>query len=351
MTVFYLRSNKKSVSSQKKCKMNLSKSAFRRYKVIDELVRNPRRKYPKMNEIIDACWEKLDFMPSKETIQKDIANMRLPYPDGFDAPIRWCPTNRGYEYTDPNYALAGVSLRQEELDIITEAVDFIQSLGGTRISHQFNNAVEKLVSATKERKLSTELKRPILQTMVPPVSRGFEHFDLFYQACKERLVVSFVHFSYRKRMFKHCVVHPFLIKEFENRWYLIGYSESHDAIRIFGFDRISEPFLTNKPFKKMETAQMDIYLNDVYGVYPIAGAKKEKIQIEVNRENTQYFQAYPLHESQQIQKHNHGNSTITFELIPSYELARYFLAQGRNVRITSPKWLSDFTNELSHENR
>ncbi len=331
--------------------MNLSKSAFRRYKVIDELLRNTMRKYPTMSEIIDACIDKLDFEPARETIQKDLANMRLPYPDGFDAPVRYCPRNKGYEYTDPNYSLAGVSLRQEQLDVITDAVDFIQALGGTRISHQFNNAVEKLLSATKERKLSTDLKRPILQTMVPPVSRGFEHFDLFYQACKERFVVSFIHFSYRKRMFKHCFVHPFLIKEFENRWYVIGYSESHDAIRIFGFDRISEPFLTNKPFKKMDSAQMDIYLNDVYGVFPIPGATKEHIQIEVNRENTQYFQAYPLHESQQIQKHDHGNSTITFDLIPSFELARHFLAQGRNLRITSPKWLIDFTKQLSHENR
>ena len=93
--------------------MNLSKSAFRRYKVIDGLLRNPMRKYPNMNEIIDACLDKLDFLPSKETIQKDLANMRLPYPDGFDAPIRYCHINRGYEYTDPNYSLSGVSLRQE----------------------------------------------------------------------------------------------------------------------------------------------------------------------------------------------------------------------------------------------
>jgi predicted DNA-binding transcriptional regulator YafY len=101
----------------------------------------------------------------------------------------------------------------------------------------------------------------------------------------------------------------------------------------------------------MDSAQMDVYLNDVYGVYPIPGAIKEHIQIEVNRENTQYFQAYPLHESQQIQKHNYGNSTITFDLIPSFELARHFLAQGRNIKITSPKWLIDFTNQLLHENR
>ena len=82
--------------------MNQSKSAFRRYKVIDGLLRNKMRKYPSMNDIIDACWEKLDYQPSKETIQKDIANMKSLYPDGFDAPIHFNRTHLGYEYTDAN---------------------------------------------------------------------------------------------------------------------------------------------------------------------------------------------------------------------------------------------------------
>ena len=327
--------------------MNLSKSAFRRYKVIDELVRNPRRKYPTMNEIIDACWEKLDFMPSKETIQKDIANMRLPYPDGFDAPIHYCPRNKGYEYTDPNYALAGVSLRQEELDTIRESVDLIRSIGGSRISHQFNNAVEKLISATIERNINEEEKRPVLQTMIPPISRGFEHFDSFYLACKERMPISFIHFSYKKRNYRHVIIHPFLIKEFENRWYIIGYSENHQEIRTFGMDRISEPLLLKKKFHKVDSSAIDAHLNDIYGVFPIPNAKKEVIRIKVSELGTHYMQAYPLHESQVIKKHSEGTSEITFQLIPSIELARYLLSQGRHVQIIAPKWFQKFTQDLT----
>ena len=326
--------------------MNLSKSAFRRYKVIDGLLRNPMRKYPNMNEIIDACLDKLDFLPSKETIQKDLANMRLPYPDGFDAPIRYCHINRGYEYTDPNYSLAGVSLRQEELDTIRESVDLIRSIGGSRISHQFTNAVEKLLSATIEKSNSDE-NRPIIQTMIPPISRGFEHFDCFYKACKEKTPVSFIHFSYKKRTFTNIIIHPFLIKEFENRWYIIGYSENHTEIRTFGMDRISEPILLKKKFYKVDSKEMDEHLNEIYGVFPIPNTKKETIKIHVSQLGTHYLQAYPIHESQNIIKNSEGTSTITFQLIPSIELARYFLSQGRHVRIISPKWFNSFTQDLS----
>ncbi len=327
--------------------MNLSKSAFRRYKVIDNLLRNKMRRYPNMEEIIQECITKLDFEPSPETIQKDIANMRLPYPDGFDAPIRYCPRNKGYEYTDPNYALSGISLRQEELDAIRESVDVIKAIGGSRISEQFNHAVEKLMSVTMEQKLNENEKRPILQTMIPPQSRGFEHFDCLYEACKHSTPVSFIHFSYKKRIFKHITLHPFLIKEFENRWYVIGYSEQHNSVRTFGLDRISEPMLIKKRFHFADQRAVDAFLNDVYGVFPIPDAKKERIVVRVSQLGTHYLQAYPLHTSQEIKKNSSGSSEVSFNLVPSIELARYILSQGRHMRILEPQWFAEFTKELS----
>ena len=52
--------------------MPINKNALGRYKVIDMLVRNNMRPYPTMEEIIEACREKLGIDPSVHTIQKDI---------------------------------------------------------------------------------------------------------------------------------------------------------------------------------------------------------------------------------------------------------------------------------------
>ncbi len=88
------------------------------------------------------------------------------------------------------------------------------------------------------------------------------------------------------------------------------------------------------------------YLNEVYGVFPIPNRKKERVKLHVSQLGTHYFQAYPLHESQIISKENYGSSFITFDLIPSVELARYILSQGRHVNIVQPKWFRTFTQEL-----
>ena len=327
--------------------MNLSKSAFRRYKVIDSVLRNSMKRYPKMDQFIEACHAKLDFYPSEETIQKDMANMRLPYPDGFDAPIRYNRAQKGYEYTDPEYSLIGVSLRQEEIDAISEAIDVIRNIGGTRMSDKFNHAVEKILSSTLERANANEDVVPVIQTMIPPVSRGFEHIELIYKACREHIPISFIHFSYKKRTFNHVLLHPFLIKEFENRWYVIGYSEQHDAIRTFGLDRVTEPLLIKRKYHYSNPQLINAYLNDVYGVFPIPAAKKELIKIHVSQLGTHYFQAYPLHISQTIKKESIGTSFITFQVIASVELARYFLSQGRHVKIVKPKWFREFTEKLA----
>lgn len=326
-------------------KLNLSKSAMRRYMVIDSLLRNPLRRFPTMEEIIESCENKLDYSPSIETIQKDIKNMKLEHPHGFSAPIRFCRINMGYEYTDPNYTLTALSLQEQEIITIENAIELINAIGGSRIGAKFNHAMQKVLSATLEKR-DTADRLPVLQTMNLPVSKGLEHFDLFYGACKESIPLSFIHFSYQKREFKHICLHPFLIKEFENRWYLIGYSESHRGIRTFGIDRISEPELIKKDFISSDTQTVIDYLHDIYGVYPIPSQKKTTITIHASQMATHYLNAYPLHRSQQLTKRNNGDSVITFELIPSVELAQYVLSQGKHLKVISPSWFVEFTQNM-----
>ena len=326
--------------------MPINKSAFRRYQIIDQLVRNKMKRYPTMDEIIEACREKLRIDVSPETIQKDIAQMRESPPYGLDAPIYYDRGKKGYAYSDPDYMLGGVSLTDTDIDAIKESIEFIHTIGGSQVSEKFKHAMEKVLSTALEEFPNTTKKQAILQTMLPPKSRGFEHFDLFYHACREKRSVSFVHYSYKKRTFKAITIHPFLIKEFENKWYIMGYSESHKEVRTFGLDRVFDPFLLRKPFVPVNKTIAESASHDYYGVFPIPGQKKQKVKIQVSAMATQYFQAYPLHESQKIKKDPAGYSMISFHLIPTVELTRLFLSHGKHVEIVEPAWLTTFTYNL-----
>jgi len=324
--------------------MGLISNRFERYRVIDELLSRSIKEYPNMEKIIAACQLKLKVKPAEETIQKDLARMK----EEFKAPIHFNRLQKGYEYEISGYSIDSTSLSLADYQAIDEALQLLRSVGGTRVSEKFNHALDKLTS-TKIESILDRGVRSVLQTMNPPSPKGFENFDLFYNACKNMIPVSILHFSFSKRTHTHFLVHPFLIKEFDNRWYVIGYSESHRSVRTFGLDSISEPFLIKKRYIYAPDQIINQYLNDMYGVIPLPEAQLQEIEISVKEEGTLYFQSYKLHNTQEIYKHGSGKSTIRFKLIPTVELARYFNFHSRQIVVKKPASLIKYMKNIQNE--
>jgi len=320
--------------------MPINKNAYRRYKVIDLCLRNKMRVYPNMNDLLAAIEEKLDVNTTAETVQKDIATMKMFPPDGFDAPIKFNRSNLGYEYTDPNFSIYGVSLNSYDVDAINEAIDVISAIGGSRVSEKFTHAIEKVLSNAQEELSNKDQKRKIIQTDHISEGRGFEYFDLLYAACRDRVPIHFAHYSYSRRIFKSLIVHPVLLKEFNNHWYVIGFSEAHQELRTFGLDRIYDPIPIRKVFQDTSEQVVNEYLNDVYGVYPLDEGKKEKITLHAHPMITNYFRAQKIHPSQKVEVRERGDAYISFELIPSMEFVSLILSYGRQVRVLEPAHLA-----------
>ena len=59
--------------------------------------------------------------------------------------------------------------------------------------------------------------------------------------------------------FSSVIVHPIRLKEFDNKWYLIGYSERHEALRTFGLDRIYEPSLLKRKYINTPADEVEHY--------------------------------------------------------------------------------------------
>ncbi len=326
--------------------MAISRSAYRRYKVIDSLLRNSMRKYPTLLDIQEACEQKLDMSPSLDTLEKDIRNMKMPEPDGFDAPIVYCRLNKGYYYENPNFSISSISLTDNDINSIKEAMELLQNISGDRVGDRFSYAIDKVLSSFKETFPDGNSRRKIIQTDYVPGARGFENFDLLFSACKNKYPLSFVHYSYNKRAFKTVIVHPVMLKEFENRWYLVGYSESHGTLRTFGFDRIYGPLLLKRKYIESDEAEVQSYCNDIYGVYPIENQPKQSIIFFTSNKITNYFEAYPIHSSQIADKTESGSSFFTLEVVPSVELIRLFRSYGKNLEVIDPLWLREQTETL-----
>lgn len=324
--------------------MAISKSAYKRYRVIDKLLRNEFKPYPTLDDIVEACENSLDYSPSSDTIEKDIRNMKQA--DVLDAPIEYCRKNKGYKYTNPNYSINSIPLTEEDITTIKEALDLIKNIGGKRVNERFSEAIQKILATYSEEFPDGNSQRKIIQTDYVEGAKGYENFNKLYEACKNQNPISFAHYSYNTREFKAVIVHPILLKEFENRWYLIGYSETHNAIRTFGLDRIYEPLFLKRKYIESNTNEVESYCNDIYGVYPLENQPKQFITILASNKITNFFEAYPIHITQKAKKNGSGSCFFMIEVVPSMELIRLFRSYGDNLKVIHPLWLREQTKTL-----
>jgi predicted DNA-binding transcriptional regulator YafY len=301
------------------------------------------RPYPSIIDIQEACQQKLDISPSLDTIEKDIRNMKLPEPDGFDAPIKFCRLNMGYHYTDSTFSINGVRLTEKDVNSIKEALELLQNIGSSRVSDSFSYALDKILISCKEEFPEGDAKRKIIETESISGSRGSEYFDPFFKACKNRIPVSFSHYSYQKRRFKAVLIHPVLLKEFDNFWYLLGYSESHKALRTFGFDRIYDPMLLNRKFIPTPQEIVNDYYKDIYGVYPFKNQPKQQVAFFATPIVSNYFEAYPIHKSQVCEKYDDG-CVFILQIVPSMELIKLLRSYGSEIEVTMPLWMNNVIN-------
>ena len=318
--------------------MNISKSAYSRYRVIDKMLKNIYRPYPSLLDIQEACERSLDKTPSLDTLEKDIRNMKLS--DVFEAPIVFCRKNLGYYYSNPNYSINSIPLTDSDISSIKEALDLIKNLGGgNRVNERFSDAIQKILATYKEEFPDSDTKRKIILTDYVEGAKGYENFDVLFSACKDKTPLSFVHYSFQKREYKSVIVHPILLKEFDNRWYLIGFSEHHNSLRTFGFDRIYKPIALRRKYTTSTQTDIDLYCNDIYGVYPYENQSKQKVVFRTTPLITNYFESYPIHESQKAKKNQYGFCDFSIELVPSIELVRELRSYGKEIKVLSPEWL------------
>ncbi len=325
--------------------MGITKSAYSRYRIIDKMLKNTFKPYPTLEDIQETCRQKLEFSPSLDTLEKDIRNMKQSHV--FEAPIVYCRKNKGYYYTNPNFSINSIPLTDDDILTIKEALDLIKNLGGgNRVNERFSNAIQKILATYKEEFPEGDIDRKVIQTDYVEGAKGYENFNVLFESCKNQTPISFVHYSYTKRIFNAVIVHPIRLKEFENKWYLIGYSENHKGLRTFGFDRIYEPILLKRKFINWKEKEIESYCNDIYGVYPIENQKKQEITFLTSPTITNYFEAYPIHPSQKGKKNESGSSYFTINVVPSMELIKLFRSYGKHLEVINPSWLRQQTQSL-----
>jgi predicted DNA-binding transcriptional regulator YafY len=171
---------------------------------------------------------------------------------------------------------------------------------------------------------------------------GVEYLQDIVDAIRNKNVLRIQYQSYNRSEPKKHTVHPYFIKEYQGRMYLIGkdiHATKASIFLTFSFDRMKDVIQMNTTFME-EDVDKENYFNSAIGI-SLPGSKPEKIILKFNVNQANYIKSQPLHHSQKIIKDTKTEFIISIHVVINYELKTLLLGFGNQLKVQKPEHLAD----------
>jgi predicted DNA-binding transcriptional regulator YafY len=262
-----------------------------------------KKTYPSINDIIDSL-SRRDLPSSKRTIERAIETLR----DDFGVGIAYDKRRRGYYINEE------------------ESLDFTNFIGFLKHSHSAKFLIETLRDGHDALKyIHFDSTTNLL---------GGQYLQELLEAIKNTQVVNMSYQAFDNKPKNSFNFHPELLKEYMNRWYVMGFADYANEQRIYALDRITNLFVTSAGFKK-QLGDADEVFGDIIGVN-YSGEKIIEIILSFTPSQGNYIRNFPIHRSQQIIIDDETELQVAIYVKPNFELKQKIQMYGSEVEVIKP---------------
>jgi predicted DNA-binding transcriptional regulator YafY len=327
--------------------MSQNKNALIRYKTIDKCLQNRYRQWT-LEDLIECCSDALEEYEgrkipiSRRTIQMDIQMMRSEKL-GYNAPIV-VYDKKYYKYEDEDFSITDIPLTETDINVLTETVSMLKQFKDFSLFNDVSDILQRLEDKIYAEKSHT---KPVIYLDKNENLKGLHYLDEIYQAIIKKMVLIITYKSFKSREETKFHFHPFILKEFNNRWFLVGKTKANLPIKNLALDRIiAIDYDFNLPYSE-EDFDAESYYKNVIGVTVNSGLQPKRIALWIDAENAPYVLTKPLHPSQQLIQENEDKSIIVdLYVIPNYEMERLLLGFGCGLEILHPPGLRNRMKQI-----
>ncbi|TMM31498.1 WYL domain-containing protein [Polaribacter aestuariivivens] len=314
--------------------MASNKNALIRYKTIDYCLRNKFKKWT-LEDLIEACsdalyeYEGKDVNVSKRTIQLDIQLMRSDKL-GYNAPIE-VYNRRFYKYTDKDYSIMNIPVTDNDVKIMNDAIQLLRQFKDFSLFKEMNGVLQRLEDSVYS---SQKDKKSIIHLDKNEQLKGLEFIDPLYNAIQQKKVLKIRYQSFKAHNASNMIVHPQLLKEFNNRWFLLCLNKN--KYYTLALDRIIETSLEENIEYVDNNVDGDIYYKDVIGA-TVSNSRPQRIQFWIEKKNAPYVITKPFHKSQRVIKYTDDGVIFNIFVQINFELERKILGFGELIEVLKPE--------------
>ena len=160
-------------------------------------------------------------------------------------------------------------------------------------------------------------------------------------AMKDGKAIEMTYQSYTRTEPNTFTAHPYCLKLFKQRWYLLAKSENYDYPRIYSLDRIHNIEELDKPAVLPEDFDAADYFSKYFGIIISSNTPVETVELKVDVDQVMYFRSLPLHPSQTEIETNEEYSVFQYRLVPTFDFKQEILRNGPSVEVLSPASLRE----------
>ena len=331
---------------QKYLDMPTNKNALTRFKYLDEML-SDRHHFYDIHDLTEKCNEKLidagQPEVSQRCIEKDINYLEYA---PFYAEIERIRVNgrRCIKYADPCFSIFRKELSEEESNLILEVLNTIGQFDGLA-NLEWLDRLKNGLGLKERRKIISFSNNPYLQNS--------NLLGVLFDNISNQVVIRLKYHTFTKEGSRDIIFHPYLLKQYNNRWYLIGAADGDCKILNFALDRIEE--VTALPGMKYKLCNEDLFerFENIIGVTLYEDRDIEHILFWVSNRSKDYIETKPIHGSQSQYKGErdkeirsqypsfNGGAFFSIDCIPNYELIRELSSFGKELVVLSPSSIQD----------
>lgn len=318
--------------------MPTNKNAAIRYQTLDKCFRDRRHRYY-IEDLIDKCEEAIYYYNgvggvSRRQIFEDIKFMESE--TGWSVPLERKQDGRRvyYRYRDPDFTINAQPLTEDEARQLRSVIITLRRFRGL----PSNAWVDEVISNLEWRFGLRGKQENMIGFEQNPYLRGLNLLPDIIDAATSHQTVRITY-----RNYKNCdeeytvVVHPWYIKQYNNRWFLMAYDAEADRISNYALDRIQN-FNVEEDVAYIPNKEVDFehYFDDVFGVtIPPSDVEKIRVLLQFSKKQYPYIVSKPLHHSQEIV--DAENRILAVEVRPTYEFTQLILSFGFDVQVLEPE--------------
>jgi predicted DNA-binding transcriptional regulator YafY len=275
---------------------------IKRYLQILQLIE--KSKYPSISQMLDSINDS-GLKVSDRQLKRDLESLRFEF--GMD--IQYSAYQKGYYIKDEDFTFPY----------------FLKLL-------EFSQNIELLTSYLKEGSSMAE----IIEFEDYNSFKGLKFIRDIADSIQHHKELRLEYKRFESSIAKKYLFQPYLLREYMNRWYVIGHLSDTFEIRTFGLDRIIAIAESGIKFKKQRKNDVIRLFKNVIGINAADTDEAVELELECNCYMGNLLKTLPLHQSQRVISETESKITISCRLVVNLELRQRLLMMATQARVIKP---------------